>query len=85
MERIPGAQDSIERYATGRRSVERDDRKNKDAAEKLAKGYADHQAKWAGETKEDMEKAEALEAKVEQAEARADRFDLARRCSRLAW
>jgi hypothetical protein len=50
---------------------------DKSAAEKLAKGYADHQAKWADQTKGDMEKAEALETKVEQAEARADRFDLA--------
>ena len=50
---------------------------DKGAAEKLAKGYADHQAKWAEQTKDDMEKAEALETKVEQAEARADRFDLA--------
>ena len=49
---------------------------DKTAAEKLAKGYADHQAKWAEETKQDMEKAQALEVKVEQAEARADRFDL---------
>ncbi len=49
---------------------------DKAAAAKLAKGYADHQAKWADETKEDMEKAEALEAKVEQAELRANRFDL---------
>src|SRR5271167_1352266 len=49
---------------------------NKDAAAKLAKGYAEHQAKWADETKEDMEKADALEAKVEQAELRANRFDL---------
>jgi hypothetical protein len=50
---------------------------DKSAAEKLAKGYADHQAKWADQTKDDMGKAEALETKVEQAEARADRFDLA--------
>jgi Domain of unknown function (DUF4337) len=49
---------------------------DKSAAERLAKGYADHQAKWAEETKDDMEKAEALQTKVEQAEARADRFDL---------
>lgn len=49
---------------------------DKTAAEKLAKGYTDHQAKWAEETKQDMEKAQALEVKVEQAEARADRFDL---------
>jgi hypothetical protein len=50
---------------------------DKEAAQKIAKAYADHQAKWADETKEDMEKAEALETKVEHAEARADRFDLA--------
>jgi len=50
---------------------------DKNAAQKLAKGYADHQAKWAENLKEEQEKAEALETKVEQAEARADRFDLA--------
>ena len=50
---------------------------NKDAAEKIRKAYADHQAKWTDELKDDKEKAEALETKVEQAEARANRFDLA--------
>ncbi len=50
---------------------------DKDGAKKLAKAYADHQEKWAGELKDEQEKAEALEAKVENAEARADRFDLA--------
>ncbi|HEY1160083.1 MAG TPA: DUF4337 domain-containing protein [Terracidiphilus sp.] len=49
---------------------------DKDAAKKIAKSYADHQAKWADELKDDKEKAEALETKVEQAEARANRFDL---------
>jgi hypothetical protein len=49
---------------------------DKDAAKKIAKGYADHQAKWTDELKDDKEKAEALEAKVEEAEARANRFDL---------
>jgi hypothetical protein len=49
---------------------------DKDAANKIAKGYADHQAKWVIELKEDQEKAEALETKVEQAEVRANRFDL---------
>ena len=48
---------------------------DKAAAAKIAKSYADHQAKWADETKDDKEMAEALETKVEQAEARADRFD----------
>jgi hypothetical protein len=46
------------------------------AAQKIAKGYADHQAKWADDLKEEQEKAEALETKVERAEAKADRFDL---------
>jgi Flp pilus assembly protein TadB len=50
---------------------------DKNSAAKIAKGYADHQAKWADQTKDDMEKAEALETKVEQAEKRANRFDLA--------
>ena len=50
---------------------------DKDTANKTAKSYAVHQAKWADELKVDKEKAEALETKVGQAEARADRFDLA--------
>jgi len=49
---------------------------DKDAAKKIAKGYADHQEKWAENLKEEQEKAEGLEAAVEKAEARADRFDL---------
>lgn len=49
---------------------------DQEAAHKIAKGYADHQAKWTDELKDDKEKAEAFEAKVEQAEARANRFDL---------
>ena len=49
---------------------------DKDQAQKIAKAYADHQAKWNADLKEDQEKAEGLEKKVEQAEARADRYDL---------
>ena len=49
---------------------------DKDAAKKLAKGYADHQAKWADSLKEEQDQAEVLEAKVEKAEAKAVRFDL---------
>lgn len=49
---------------------------DRSAAQKITDGYRDHQAKWAEETKEDREQAEALEAKVEKAEARAGRFDL---------
>jgi len=50
---------------------------DKDKAQKISKSYADHQSKWTDDLKEGQEKAEALEKKVEQAEARADRFDLA--------
>jgi hypothetical protein len=49
---------------------------NKDAVEKIQKAYADHQAKWNDDLKEEQEKAEALEKRVENAEKRADRFDL---------
>jgi hypothetical protein len=42
----------------------------------ISKGDATKQAKWKDDLKEEQEKAEALDAKVEQAEARADRFDL---------
>lgn len=50
---------------------------DKAAAAKLAKSYADHQSKWADDLKQEQDQAGALEAKVDQAEARADRFDLA--------
>jgi Domain of unknown function (DUF4337) len=50
---------------------------NQQAAAKLAKSYADHQTKWAQDLKDAQDKAEALEAKVKEAEARASRFDLA--------
>jgi hypothetical protein len=49
---------------------------DKDKAQKLAKDWADKQAKWADDLKEEEEKARQLEEKVEQAEARANRFDL---------
>jgi len=49
---------------------------DKDKAEKIAKGYADHQQKWNEDLSEEQEKAKDLEEKVEEAEARADRFDL---------
>ena len=49
---------------------------NSKSAQKIAKAYADHQEKWTEDLKEEQEKAEALETKVEHAEARADRFDL---------
>jgi len=49
---------------------------DKDAAKKLAKGYADHQAKWTEDLKELGDEAKALENEVKQAEAKAVRFDL---------
>lgn len=49
---------------------------DKEKAAKVAKIYADHQAKWADDLKQGQEKAEALEKQVEQAEARASRYDL---------
>jgi hypothetical protein len=49
---------------------------DKAAAAKISKAYADHQSKWNDDLKEEQDKAEGLEKKVEQAEARADRFDL---------
>lgn len=49
---------------------------DKEKEAKLAKAYADHQAKWNQDLKEEQDKAEALQRLVERAEARADRFDL---------
>lgn len=49
---------------------------NPAAADKIRKNYADHQAKWTSDLKEEQEKAEALEAQVDSAERRAGRFDL---------
>jgi hypothetical protein len=49
---------------------------DKDKEEKIAKVYADHQAKWDSDLKQEQEKAEALEKRVEEAEVRATRFDL---------
>jgi hypothetical protein len=50
---------------------------DKAAAEKLAKGYADHVKKWDAEDKDEQDQAEGLQGKVEQAEAHENRFDLA--------
>ena len=49
---------------------------DKDKAAKIAKGYADHQAKWNDEMNDAQEKAKDLEKEVALAERRADRFDL---------
>jgi hypothetical protein len=50
---------------------------DKAEAAKIAKGYAEHEKKWDVEDKQEQDQAEALQAKVEQAEARGQRFDLA--------
>ena len=50
---------------------------DKDAATKIAKGYADHQAKWTDELNKEQDEARALEKEVAEAEAKGDRFDLA--------
>ncbi len=49
---------------------------DKEAAAKIVKVYADHQAKWSEDLKEQQAKAEEFEKKVDEAEARANRFDL---------
>lgn len=49
---------------------------DRNAEAKIAKAYADHQEKWNDDLKEEQEKARQLEERVEQAEARANRFDL---------
>jgi hypothetical protein len=50
---------------------------DKDTAQKITQGYSEHQKKWTDDLKQESDKAEALEKRVEQAEARAVRFDLA--------
>ncbi len=49
---------------------------DKKGADKIAEDYSAHRDKWTDELKEEQEKAETLSNKVEQAEARGDRFDL---------
>ena len=49
---------------------------DKDQAAKIAKTYADHQEKWNDDLEKGQEKAREFEKKVEEAEARANRFDL---------
>jgi uncharacterized membrane protein YtjA (UPF0391 family) len=49
---------------------------NPDGAKKIAKGYADHQEKWADDLKELTNKAKDLEAEVALAEHKAKFFDL---------
>lgn len=49
---------------------------DKAKAAKIAKAYADHQAKWNQDLNEQAEKARELEKEVSKAEKRAGRFDL---------
>jgi hypothetical protein len=48
---------------------------DKDAAAKLAKGYADHEKKWTPELAQDQTAATALQAEANKNEARSDRYD----------
>jgi response regulator RpfG family c-di-GMP phosphodiesterase len=48
---------------------------DKDAAKKIAKGYADHQAKWADDLEKETKVAEGFEEEVKLAEHKADYFD----------
>ena len=50
---------------------------DKDKAAAKLKGYADHQAKWNSDFEKDQENAKEFEKRVEEAEARGNRFDLA--------
>jgi len=49
---------------------------DKDKAAKIAKAYSDHQEKWNEDLAKGQEQAKEFEKKVEEAEARANRFDL---------
>jgi hypothetical protein len=53
------------------------DIKNKDDANKNAEDYRKHQANWSEKMTDEFKEAKALETEVKQAEARANRFDLA--------
>ena len=48
---------------------------DENGAKKIAKGYADHQAKWADDLEKEKKVAEGFEEKVELAENKADYFD----------
>jgi len=50
---------------------------DKDKAAAKLKGYADHQTKWNSDFEKDQENAKEFEKKVEESEARGNRFDLA--------
>lgn len=49
---------------------------NPAAADKVRKAYADHEAKWASDLKNEQDKAQELESEVALAEKRAGRYDL---------
>jgi hypothetical protein len=49
---------------------------NAAAADKVRKAYADHQAKWTSDLKDEQDKAKELEGEVDRAEKRAGRYDL---------
>jgi hypothetical protein len=49
---------------------------DKEKAAKIAKTYADHQAKWNDDLEKGQDQAKEFEKKVDEAESRANRFDL---------
>jgi hypothetical protein len=49
---------------------------DENAAQKIAKGYADHKDKWADDLKEEQKEAQGLTDKVKQLEGQAKFFDL---------
>jgi len=48
---------------------------DQDGAKKIAKGYSDHQAKWADDLEKEKKVAESFEEEVKLAEHKADYFD----------
>jgi hypothetical protein len=50
---------------------------DKDKAQKIAKGYSDHQGKWADDLETEKKQAEGYEEEVKMAERKGNYFDLA--------
>ena len=76
LERIPGQEDSRLRYGADDRPAERLTIADKKAQNKIAKGYAGHQEKWAEDLETEKKQAEAFEEEVKLAEKKGDHYDL---------
>ena len=77
MERVSGPQDPFQRHGAGRRPAQRGHHRRQGRREKDRQVLCRSPGQVDREPERRKEKAEALETKVEQAEARANRFDLA--------